>query len=133
MYIDEILKKFVYDYEEKEIVGWALKPSTKEIHIEYEDKVLTWKDYEAIASDICEEYFDNNKDVEHVIRYYENKYNITIYMEIEDNFREEYKYFVEGDGTKIVKKPVKIIEKQKINFYFHGIVENYNTYRWINV
>lgn len=130
--IDEILNRFIDNCEEKEIVGWTATAAGNGIHIEYKDKVLTWKDYEAIASDICEEYFDNNEDVEPVIRYYENKYNITIYMEMEDNFREEYKYFIEGDGTKIVKRPVKIIEKQKINFYFHG-EENYDTYRWINV
>ena len=130
--VDEILKKFVDNYEEKEIVSWALKPSTKEIHIEYEDKVLTWKDYEVIASDIYDSYFDDNEDVEPVIRYYENKYNITIFIEMKDNFREEYKYFIENNGTKIVKRPVKIIEKQKINFRFRG-AENYDTYRWINV
>lgn len=94
--------------------------------------ILSWKDYEVIASDIYDSYFDDNKDIEPIIEYYEEKYSITISMEIEDNFREEYKYFIENDGAKIVKRPVKIIEKQKINFYFHG-VENYNTYRWINV
>lgn len=53
-------------------------------------------------------------------------------MEMKDSSREEYKYFIENDGTKIVKRPVKIIEKQKINFRFRG-AENYDTYRWINV
>lgn len=130
--IDEILKKFVDNYEEKEIIGWTATAAGNGIHIEYEDKVLTWKDYEAIASDIYDSYFDDNKDVEPIIRYYENKYNIIIFMEIEDNFREEYKYFIESDGTEIVKRPVKIIEKQKINFHFCG-AEDYKTYRWINV
>lgn len=131
--IDKILKKFVDNYEEKEVIGWTLKPSTNEIHIEYRDKLLSWKDYEAIASDIYDSYFDDNEDIEPIIKYYEEKYNITISIEIEDNSREEYKYFIENEGTKIVKRPVKIIEKQKINFYFSGEVEDYHTYRWINV
>lgn len=130
--IDEILKKFVDNYEEKETIGWTLKPSTNKIHIEYRDKLLSWKDYEAIASDIYDSYFDDNEDIEPIVRYYEEKYNITISMEIEDNFREEYKYFIENNGTKIVKRPVKIIEKQKVNFHFRG-AEDYDTYRWINV
>lgn len=130
--IDEILNRFIDNYEEKEIVGWTATAAGNGIHIEYEDKVLTWKDYEAIASDIYEEFFDNNEDVEPVIRYYENKYDITIFMEMKDNSREDYKYFIENNGTKIVKRPVKIIEKQKINFRFRG-AENYDTYRWINV
>lgn len=129
--IDEILKKFVDNYEEKETIDWTLNPSTNKIHIEYRDKILSWKDYEAIVSDIYDSYFDDNEDIEPIIKYYEEKYNITITMEMENNFREEYKYFIENEGTKIVKRPVKIIEKQKINFYFDG-VENYHTYRWIN-
>lgn len=130
--IDEILKKFVDNYEEKEIIGWTATAAGNGIHIEYEDKVLTWKDYEAITSDIYDTCFDDDEDVEPVIRYYENKYNITIFMEMKDIFREEYKYFIENDGTEIVKRPVKIIKKQKINFRFRG-AENYDTYRWINV
>ncbi len=133
--IDEILKKFVDNYEEKETIGWTLKPLTNEIHIEYRDKILSWKDYEAIASDIYDNYFDKKGEtnIEPIVKYYEEKYNISIAMEMEDNFREEYKYFVENDGTRIVKRPVKIIEKQKINFYFNGGAEDYHTYRWINV
>lgn len=133
--IDEIFKKFVDNYEEKETIGWTLKPATNEIHIEYRDKVLSWKDYEDIASDIYDNYFDKKGEtnIEPIVKYYEEKYNITITMEMEDNFREEYKYFIENEGTKIVKRPVKIIEKQKINFYFSGGVEDYHTYRWINV
>lgn len=132
--IDEILKKFVDNCEEKETIAWTLKPSENAIHIEYRNKVLSWKDYEDIASDIYDNYFDKNNEtnVEQIIKYYEVKYNISITMEMEDNFREEYKYFIENNGTKIVKRPVKVIEKQKINFYFDG-VENYHTYRWINV
>lgn len=130
--IDEILKKFVDNDEEKEIIGWTATATGNGIHIEYEDKVLTWKDYEAIASDIYDTCFNDNEDVEPVIRYYKNKYDIIIFMEIEDSSREEYKYFIENDGTEIVKRPVKIIEKQKINFRFRG-AENYDTYRWINV
>lgn len=132
--IDEIMKKFVDNYEEKETIGWTIKPLTNEIHIDYENKALTWKDYENIVSDIYDNYFDSKgeTDVEEIIRYYETKYNIAISMEMEDNFREEYKYFIENEGTKITRRPVKIIEKQKINFYFDG-PENYQTYRWINV
>lgn len=132
--IDEIFKKFVDNYEEKETIGWTLKPATNEIHIDYQNKALSWKDYEDIVSDIYDNYFDKKGEtnIEPIIKYYEEKYNITITMEMEDNFREEYKYFIENEGTKIVKRPVKIIEKQKINFYFDG-VENYHTYRWINV
>lgn len=132
--IDEILKKFVDNCEEKETIAWTIKPLTNEIHIEYRDKILSWKDYEAIASDIYDNYFDKKGEtnIEPIVKYYEEKYNISIAMEMEDNFREEYKYFVENDGTKIVKRPVKIIEKQKINFHFYG-AEDYHTYRWINV
>lgn len=132
--IDEIFKKFVDNYEEKETIGWTLKPATNEIHIDYQNKALSQKDYEDIVSDIYDNYFDKKGEtnIEPIIKYYEEKYNITITMEMEDNFREEYKYFIENEGTKIVKRPVKIIEKQKINFYFDG-VENYHTYRWINV
>lgn len=66
--IDEILKKFVDNYEEKEIIGWTATAAGNGIHIEYEDKVLTWKDYEAIASDIYDSYFDDNKDVEPIMK-----------------------------------------------------------------
>lgn len=44
--IDEILNRFIDNYEEKEIVGWTATAAGNGIHIEYEDKVLTWKDYE---------------------------------------------------------------------------------------
>ena len=76
--IDEILKKFIDNYEEKEVIGWTATAAGNGIHIEYEDKVLTWKDYEAIASDIYDTCFNDNEDVEPVIQYYENKYDITI-------------------------------------------------------
>lgn len=35
-------------------------------------------------------------------------------------------------SPQIFMTPIKIIEKQKINFRFRG-AENYDTYRWINV
>lgn len=116
--IDEILNRFIDNYDEKEIVGWTATAAGNGIHIEYENKVLTWKDYEAITSDIYDNYFnrDNETCVENLIRYYEVRYDVIISMEIEDNFREEYRYFIENNGTKIVKRPVKVIEKQKINF-----------------
>ena len=82
--IDEILNRFIDNYDEKEIVGWTATAAGNEIHIEYEDKVLTWKDYEAIASDIYDTYFDDDEDIESVIQYYENKYDITIFMEMKD-------------------------------------------------
>lgn len=33
--INEILNRFIDNYEEKEIVDWTLKPLTNEVHIDF--------------------------------------------------------------------------------------------------